>query len=206
MEENNDPIQNYDMSKKKKQAIQDEVLREYMKKNSKRFSERLKWQVIGYSVALLVLIPIGIIVSYRDAKNREQINEVATIINNATEHEVKTPLNVIEKIEIQKEELAIDKREDSYYDSLKLQVGDLYNVYSKEGKIVVFCSVISGEEPKIGEVFHIESKASSDLVYEATVYDVRHELDSFGKEYLQVYFDGVETEMLAFTPEIRRVK
>ena len=122
--------------------------------------------------------------------------------------EKKEKQQVTEEKEKEQQEIKIIKEnisDDRLFDSLKLRVGDIYNVESKNGFIVVFCSVISGEKPKIGDVFALESKEDG-YVCKATVYEVEERSNSDGSKLLLVYFEGARAEDLEFTPQIRRLK
>ena len=101
--------------------------------------------------------------------------------------------------------LKIDINNNSYYDDLSLHVGDIYNVMGKKNSIVVFCSVKSGDYPKVGDICHLEAKEDG-YVYEAMIYKVEKSSNSDGSELLFVYFEGAEEKSLKFTPQIRRLK
>ena len=95
--------------------------------------------------------------------------------------------------------------DDKLFDNLKLNIGDIYNVLGKESEIVVFCSVLSGEYPKVGDIFYVETN-DSQYVYEIVVSNIEKKSNSEGSETLLVYFDGVNEEDIKVTPQIRRLK
>ena len=105
----------------------------------------------------------------------------------------------------------ISMNDESYFDDLNLQVGDIYN--SGTNRIVAFCSVLSGKEPEIGEIYHIEAfdedrhaKETAKYSYQVILVDIQKNNTSDGSDFLELYFESIEEQDLKFTPIIRRVK
>lgn len=142
---------------------------------------------------------------------------VPEVINNTTKYTVEFEYDyegyiyyvlVTEENEINVNSTKMDLNinDDSYFDDLRLHVGDVFNVYNGNNRIVAFCSVLEGEKPQIGEKFRIESKISPEYTYEVILYNIEESLNSDGSELLYLYFYGVTADEAKFTPQIKRLK
>ena len=105
----------------------------------------------------------------------------------------------------QGEKINIDINNDSIFDNLKLSVGDIYNVYNSDNYIVVLCSILNGEMPKIGDTFYIEA-IEKNYVYKVVLENINKQNSNNENETLEFYFSGVNESLIKTNPIIRKAK